>query len=140
MPLVLPTNSAKTIRMSDSGRLSRNPANALGSVAGTMSRATRCHRLIRKARAVSNCTRVNRRRPVDRVQQDPGQIVPKTIVATSIWVPSLNSAKNTGAIVTTGNALANAEQRAQVGGHGRGPAKRDPERHADDRGDRQSRS
>ena len=106
MPSVLPTSSAKTIKIRDSDRLSRNPANALGSAAGTISHATRCHRVILNARAVSNCTGSTDAAP-SIVFSRIGQTVPNTIVAISIWVPSLNSTMNTGAIVTTGSARAN---------------------------------
>jgi hypothetical protein len=106
MPLLLPTSSANTIRMSDSDRLSRNPANALGSAAGTMTQASRCRAESWNASPVSRNAGSTVAAP-SMVFSRIGHSVPNAMVATSISVPILNRTMKTGAIVTTGSARAN---------------------------------
>ena len=71
-----------------------------------MSPVSRCQADSRNARAVSSCTGSTEAAP-SIVFSRIGHTVPNTIVATSIWVPILNSTMKTGAIVTTGSVRAN---------------------------------
>ncbi len=85
---------------------SRSPAKNLGSAAGMISRTSRTPAGSRNARAVSSWTGSVNLAP-SAVFSRIGQMVPNTIVATSIWVPIRNRAMNTGTMVTAGSARAN---------------------------------
>jgi hypothetical protein len=104
--LELPTSSENTMRISDSDSDRRSPAKILGSAAGNTTWRSTSTRDSPNTRAVSSCSGSMDRTP-SAVLSTSGQIAPKTIVATSIWVPIRNTTRNTAVSAGGGTARKN---------------------------------
>lgn len=103
IPSVLPANSEMIIMISARESASRSPAKILGAALGRRTRVTRCLADRRNARAVSSCSGSTWRAP-SIVFSSTGQMTPKTMAATSIGVPILNTNRKTGTRAGAGTA------------------------------------